>query len=233
MADKTIGELPSVASVQDNSLIPVEQSSVASKMTGAQFRAWAESGGAAAAQPYAAQAAASASAAAASATNAASSKNAAASSASDANTSKNAAAASATAAANSATQAGTQATNARNSALDADEAKEAIENLGVTSSTLPPGSSATVEKSVSQQGAVTLAFGIPRGDKGDQGATGPQGPQGIQGPQGERGIDGVAVAADGVYAFNVNDEGHLILYYTGEDAPDFEINSNGHLILTI
>lgn len=37
MADKTIGELPSISGLYDDSLIPVEQQGVASKMTGKQF----------------------------------------------------------------------------------------------------------------------------------------------------------------------------------------------------
>ena len=37
MADKTIGELPSIAGLYADSLIPVEQQGVASKMTGKQF----------------------------------------------------------------------------------------------------------------------------------------------------------------------------------------------------
>lgn len=63
-----------------------------------------------------------------------------------------------------------------------------------------------------------------------QGEQGPQGIQGEQGEQGPRGIDGVAVQADGIFAFNVNGAGHLILSYTGTEAPDFSINDDGHLI---
>lgn len=75
-----------------------------------------------------------------------------------------------------------------------------------------------------------------QGEKGDTGPVGPQGPQGIQGPvgpEGPRGINGVAVAADGHYAFNVNDVGHLILSYTGATPPNMRINENGHLILEV
>lgn len=71
------------------------------------------------------------------------------------------------------------------------------------------------------------------GETGPQGIAGPEGPQGIQGPPGPQGINGVAVTAPGQYAFNVNDDGHLIVSYTGETAPDFAVNENGHLILTI
>lgn len=73
----------------------------------------------------------------------------------------------------------------------------------------------------------------PQGPRGEQGEAGPRGPQGIQGPAGPRGINGVAVSAEGIYAFHVDGNGHLILSYTGGDAPVFSINSSGHLILAI
>lgn len=76
----------------------------------------------------------------------------------------------------------------------------------------------------------------PQGPKGDTGATGPQGPKGdtgATGPQGPQGINGVAVAADGQYAFNVDGNGHLILAYTGSEAPNAYINDDGHLILEV
>lgn len=73
----------------------------------------------------------------------------------------------------------------------------------------------------------------PVGPQGPQGEVGPQGPQGVQGPQGPQGINGVAVATTGAYAFNVDENGHLILHYTGDDAPDFSINASGHLILNL
>ena len=68
------------------------------------------------------------------------------------------------------------------------------------------------------------------GPQGIQGNKGDKGDKGDIGPQGERGLNGVAVSTSGTYAFNVNDAGHLILYYTGNTAPDFSINQNGHLI---
>lgn len=49
-----------------------------------------------------------------------------------------------------------------------------------TTSTLAPGSQATVYNSGSDSNAV-LNFGIPKGEKGDTGATGPQGPTGPAG----------------------------------------------------
>jgi hypothetical protein len=206
MADKTIGELPSIANVTDASLIPIEQSGVAGKMTGAQFKAW----GAAAAQPSADAAAQSA----------------------------QAAANSATAASGSATSAAGSATSAGNSATAAAASRQAIENLGVASNALDPGSAATVAKTVSQQGVVTLTFGIPRGATGSQGVAGAQGPQGVQGPKGDTGT-AVAVETQGMYYFNVDNDsssptfGHLFLTYTGQEAPSFSINQQGHLVWTV
>ena len=65
---------------------------------------------------------------------------------------------------------------------DAAEAVEAIQDMGVEASTLSEGSSATVEKSVDPEtGAVTLSFGIPRGNTGETGQTGPAGADGSDG----------------------------------------------------
>ena len=115
------------------------------------------------------------------------------------------------------------------SEANAQDARKAIENMEVRADTLGAGSAATVRKEV-VNGIVRLTYGIPRGE---QGATGSTGAQGAQGPQGPRGISGVAVAADGQYAFNVNEDGDLILSYTGDTAPNMHINADGHLILTI
>lgn len=138
-------------------------------------------------------------------------------------------------AAASAAAAGSSQNRAAESALKAEAAQNAIENMRVSAETLSPGSSATVDKTI-ENGLVHLAFGIPQGRQGDtgpQGAVGPKGEQGIPGPEGPRGIDGVAVSVEGTYAFNVNADGHLIVSYTGDTAPDFAINDDGHLILTI
>lgn len=72
-----------------------------------------------------------------------------------------------------------------------------------------------------------------RGEKGEQGPAGPQGIQGPAGPQGERGFSGVAVATAGLVAFNVTEDGILQCSYTGDEQPDYSINSDGHLILNI
>lgn len=70
---------------------------------------------------------------------------------------------------------------------EAQSAAQAVQDMGATAETMAPGSEATVEKYVDEHGTVTLAFGIPRGDKGETGSTGPQGERG---PQGEQGIQG-------------------------------------------
>lgn len=71
----------------------------------------------------------------------------------------------------------------------------------------------------------------PTGPQGPQGERGPTGPAGPQGPEGPRGIDGVAVSTEGTYAFNVDEDGNLVLYYTGQTAPDFELLEDGTLAL--
>ena len=65
------------------------------------------------------------------------------------------------------------------------------------------------------------------GPKGDRGETGPQGPTGPQG------LSGATVSADGSYGFDVDEDGHLRLHYTGDTAPDFALDEDGHLILTL
>lgn len=90
-------------------------------------------------------------------------------------------------AAESADNATVSARSAADSAAAALSQRTAIENLTVDAVTLNPEESATVSKTVDEQGAVTLRFGIPQGEKGD---TGVQGPQGIQGPKGDTGAQG-------------------------------------------
>lgn len=119
-------------------------------------------------------------------------------------------------------------TGAESAQEAAETARDAIENMTVSAETLPPESNATATKTAVAE-SFHIAFGIPRGKQGEPG---PQGQQGIQGPPGPQGPSGVAVAAEGQYAFNIED-GHLILYYTGDSAPDFEIGEDGHLYLNI
>lgn len=64
---------------------------------------------------------------------------------------------------------------------EAQSAAQAVQDMGATAETTAPGSEATVEKYVDEHGAVTLAFGIPRGDKGEPGEAGPDGADGADG----------------------------------------------------
>lgn len=48
----------------------------------------------------------------------------------------------------------------------------------------------------------------------------------------EKGADGVTTETTGTYRFSVED-GRLVLYYTGDEAPDFELGEDGHLWLNL
>ncbi len=81
----------------------------------------------------------------------------------------------------------------------------------------------------------------PQGNQGAAGAAGPQGPQGIQGiqgpqgKQGERGSDAVVTQANGNYAFQVRENGHLYMLFsdTSADPPPVYINEVGHFIVRL
>lgn len=111
--------------------------------------------------------------------------------------------------------------DAQAAAEEAQAAQAAVENLGVAADSLPSTALARVTKTVGPDGAVTLTFGIPKGDTGPVGPVGPQG------------NPGVAVATDGLWALHIDSEGHLILDYDGDTPPDLEIDENGHLIYTV
>lgn len=49
----------------------------------------------------------------------------------------------------------------------------------------------------------------------------------------QKGADGIATMSEGLFYFNVNEDGILRLYYTGETPPDINIDEAGHLILTL
>ena len=100
--------------------------------------------------------------------------NAAQTSEGNAKTSETNAAKSAGDAQTSAGQAADSATQAKTAQGKAEAAQQAIEDLEVSSETLEPDSPASVEKTVSPEGVVTLEFGIPMG---------PQGPSGVDAPQ--------------------------------------------------
>lgn len=56
---------------------------------------------------------------------------------------------------------------------------------------------------------------------------GKDGEQGPPGPQGAPG--GPAIEAEGLYGLYINEQGHLIVGYTGNTIPTFSIKSDGHL----
>lgn len=56
---------------------------------------------------------------------------------------------------------------------------------------------------------------------------------GAKGERGEDGINGVAVATEGFFAFNVTEDGMLQVTCTGEDMPNFYLDDGGHLCVDI
>ena len=65
---------------------------------------------------------------------------------------------------------------AETAAGEAEAASQAVQDMGVEAETLAAGSAASVEKTVDPEtGAVTLNFGIPKGDKGNPGNPGQDG----------------------------------------------------------
>lgn len=150
MADKTIDQLPVSTGLDDNSLLVVQQDGQANSITGALIKSFAREA-------------------------AASSVQEAANSAKDAKASQEVAENARVQADAAKAEAKQSALNATSSADEAERARLAIENLGVSSTTLAAGSQATVSKRTDWEGKVTLSFGIPNGPQGPQGATGPQG----------------------------------------------------------
>lgn len=99
----------------------------------------------------------------------------------------------------------------------AQEASQQIQNMTVEAETVPDGTSASVEKTISDEGVVNLKLSIPAGATGPQGNTGPQGPEGpsgIQGPAGPQGPQGPqGPAGEGKSAYQQAVEGG----YTGTE----------------
>jgi len=222
MADRTTGELaavqespigglPGIMDLYRDSLIPVEQQGEARKMTGGQFADYARES----VREYVQQAEDSA--------DKASEQVALAAQQVDR------AAVQVLLAEKQAEAASSNATKAQYSAEQAQTARKSIEDMSVSAETLPPDSTATAVKTA-VGGSINIRFGIPQGPQGE---TGPAGQQGIQGPPGKDGINGISVPSNGKWAFNVDENGHLILGYTEDEAPDFSINEDGHLILNI
>lgn len=136
-----------------------------------------------------------------------------------------------------ASRAEADAVRAESAAAQARQDRDAIQGMTVSSTVLSPGDTPTLSKQ--QSGGVwNLAFGLAPG------AVGPQGPVGPAGPQGDTQIinynstyvTAAVEPAYGNYFFNVNDQGHLILTYAGETAPDYSIDDDegsptyGHLL---
>lgn len=114
----------------------------------------------------------------------------------------------------------------------AEAAKESIENMEVSAYTLPTGAPASVEK-LDKGDHVQLHFGLPAGPQGAKGDKGDKGDTGDTGPQGPPGMNGTTVETSGMWGFSINEDGHLIVTYVGDDAPDFEIKEDGHLYLNL
>ena len=104
--------------------------------------------------------------------------------------------------------AGGAAEAAQEAKTGAEKAQKSIENMLVSANTLPAGTDATVSKTV-EDGTVKLNFGIPQG------------------------ADGGAIAAAGLWGVEVDENGDLILTYTGDDAPPLSINEDGDLVYTL
>ena len=102
-----------------------------------------------------------------------------------------------------------------------------------TTSTLSPGSSATVTNTGTSTNAV-LNFGIPKGEQGIQGVKGDTGAQGIQGPQGPQGIQGVKgdTGAQGIQGIqgNTGPMGSISHSYKGMWQPYTQYYTNDVVI---
>lgn len=97
------------------------------------------------------------------------------------------------------------------SARQSEEARQAIENMTASAVSVGPDAEPYVKKT-SSGGVVNLEFGLRDGEPGPPGYT---------------------VPADGLYAFHIDENGDLIITYTGEEVPPFSIDENGDLIYTL
>lgn len=97
------------------------------------------------------------------------------------------------------------------SARQSEEARQAIENMTASAVSVGPDAEPYVKKT-SSGGVVNLEFGLRDGEPGPPGYT---------------------VPADGLYAFHIDENGDLIITYTGEEIPPFSIDQNGDLIYTL
>lgn len=220
--ESTIGQLPELNAIDDDSLLLTEDSNVAYKIAGSVLKQYV---GDAAMSAIADDVAAVASGA--------SRSEAAANNADLASTA-----------------ARSYSVAAAASAAEAEAASQSIGNLGVDSVQLQPGATPTVSKTVDQQtGDITLIFGLvpgPQGVKGDDGDVGPRGPKGDTGTAIGVEITGLT---DGLVWFAIDNNtssptyGHLIatynnvtgfnpagLYIDFESDPDDPMSTYGHLM---
>ena len=130
----------------------------------------------------------------------------------------NAAAQSATSAASSATSAAqnanSSASSANAAAQSANSAAVKINNMTVDGHSVLSGAGGSATLSLIN-GHYHIDFGIEKGQTGENGQDAVVGNIG-----------------NDQFAFNINSNGHLILYYNSVTPPDFTINSSGHLIYT-
>lgn len=100
------------------------------------------------------------------------------------------------------------------SAQQSEEARQAIENMTASAVSVGPDAEPYVKKT-SSGGVVNLEFGLR------------------DGKDGKPGPPGYTVPADGLYAFHIDENGDLIITYTGDEVPPFSIDENGNLIYTL
>lgn len=89
--------------------------------------------------------------------------------------------------------------NATSAAEDAQEASQQIQNMTVEAETLPAGSQAAVEKTISDEGVVNLKLSIPAGETGPAGADGKDGKDGKDGAPGPAGSSAYQEAVEAGY----------------------------------
>lgn len=150
----------------------------------------------------------------------------------------NTAATSATKAADSANEqaaaAQTATISANTATSNANAAAKQIDEMTIAAASLPEGEAPTADVST-KNGAKHIELGIPvgatgaTGDKGDPFTYDDFTDAQLALLKGDKGDKGDA----GIYAFEVDSAGHLILTYQDGTPPDFEINEDGHLIVNL
>lgn len=109
----------------------------------------------------------------------------------------------------SADQSAVYAEEAEKWAVESQKNRLDVERLSVSAKELNPDEPPTATVSHRTCGRLHIEFGIPPGRDG---------------------ANGVVVETEGMYGFHIDEQGHLILTYTGDQAPNVRINEDGHLI---